>query len=195
MRTKIIISLLFVTFLGSSQSLFAQSPIHVGIKAGANFTDMSTNLKDYSTKAATGFSGGATIRVDIKKSYLQADIMYATKNTKFESPTLSSSTAKWNSLEVPLVFGHKIIDLTAFNLRAFAGGVYTKVISDDIRFSDVKEVFHDFNKDNIGYRVGLGVDVLNFSLDVSYDGAIQNLSNSYESKPKSITATLGFFFL
>lgn len=196
MRTKLSFILLLAIGLCFSQASFSQSPIHIGVKAGANFTDISTSLSDYSTKSATGFTGGATIRVDIKKAYLQADLMYAEKNTKFESTTnLGTDNTKWKNLEVPLVVGYKLIDLSVFNLRAYAGGVYTKIITDDISSRQVGNVFEDFDKDNLGYRVGLGVDVLKFSLDVSYDSGFKNISNNFKSKPNTITATLGFFIL
>lgn len=195
MRTNISLLLVLVVSLFVSQQAFSQSPFHIGLKAGANFTDLSSSISDYSTKTATGFTGGATIRVDMKKAYLQADLMYAMKRTDFESKSLGVDNAKWTNLEVPLVFGYKLIDLSAFNLRAFGGGVYTKIISDKISTQQISSVFNDFNKDNLGYRVGLGIDVLKFSLDVSYDSGFKNISNTYRSKPNSITATLGFFIL
>lgn len=194
MRTNISFLLLSIA-LFTSQLTFSQSPIHIGVKAGANFTDISTSLSDYSTKSATGFIGGATVRLDIKKAYLQADLMYAEKNTKFESTSLGGDNTKWKNLEVPLVFGYKLIDLSVFNLRAYAGGVYTKIITDKISTDQISGVFDDFDKNNLGYRVGLGVDVLKFSLDVSYDSGFKNISNNYKTKPNSITATLGFFIL
>lgn len=184
-------------FILSSTSIFAQSPspFHLGIKAGANFTNISTSLKDYSTKTASGFSGGITTRLDLYKFYLQADFMYTTKNTKFKGINDVTDAANWQNVEVPVVIGYKLINQPFFQLRAFGGGLYSNIIDNDFSKESIKGFFNDFDKSNIGYRVGLGVDVYKYTLDVSYDGGLSDMSNTYKSKPSSVTVTLGYFFL
>ncbi|ALU28096.1 porin family protein [Myroides odoratimimus] len=178
---------------------FAQtpSPIHFGIKAGANFTNISTDLKDYSSKAATGFGIGAMTRIDIKKTYIQAELLYAEKKSKFENNLGESTTSTSKQLEIPVVIGHKFLKLPMVSLRGFAGGVYTNTIDDKLSGAKIEETvkFKDFDKNNIGYRVGVGVDVLTFTLDVSYDGSFSKTNKEIGAKPNTWMVSLGYFFL
>lgn len=182
-----------VSLAGFSAQAQSPSPLHVGIKAGANFTDMSTSLKDYNSKSSTGFAVGAMARFDIKKTYLQAELLYSEKNVKFEGT--SDVTSKMKNLEVPLVIGHKFINLPLLHLRGYAGGVYTNMVGDNFKAKQVGEVFDNFDKNNIGYRVGVGIDVLKFTLDVSYDGGFNNVSKDFKTKPNTWMVSLGYFFL
>ncbi|MEC4113960.1 porin family protein [Myroides pelagicus] len=195
MKTRKSFALAALFTLGSLFT-YAQSPspFHVGLKAGANFTDMSTSLKDYNSKTATGFALGAMARFDIKKSYLQAEMLYSEKNVDFTN-TQGTTTTKMKNIEVPVVFGHKIIKSPLFNLRAFAGGVYTSMVGDNFDKHDIDNTFKNFDKSNIGYRVGAGIDVLQFTLDVSYDGGFNNVSKDFKTKPNTWLVSVGFFFL
>ncbi|MHC5201618.1 porin family protein [Myroides sp. LJL119] len=194
MKKKILLCLAMV-FAIATTNTFAQSvsPVHIGIKAGANFTEMSTNLKDYNSKSATGWGAGAMFRVNIKKAYLQAELMYTEKNVKFDGAT-NQETSTMKNLEVPLVVGYRFIKLPVLHVRGFAGGVYTNMVGDNFKTKDIAGVFDNFNKDNLGYRVGLGVDVLNFTLDVSYDGGFKNVSKDSKTKPSAWMVSLGYFF-
>ncbi|WP_267739707.1 porin family protein [Myroides injenensis] len=179
-----------------SGSAFAQSPspLHVGIKAGANFTDMSTSLKDYNSKSSTGFGVGAVARLDIKKTYLQAELLYTEKNVKFEGEQ-NDVTSKMKNIEVPVVLGYKFINLPLLHARVFGGGVYTNMVGDNFKAKQVGETFKNFDKSNIGYRVGVGVDVLKFTVDVSYDGGFSNVSKDFKTKPNTWMVSIGYFFL
>lgn len=186
------ILLIFISF-----NSFAQSPFHIGIKAGANFTDMSNNLKDYNSKSATGYGAGIMMRLDIKKAYIQADFMYSEKNVDFTPTTtlLSEESVKMKNFEIPLVLGYKIVDAKVFNLRAFAGGVYTSVEEAKLTTKDVEGVFKNFDSSNIGYRLGMGVDILSFTLDVSYDGSLNDINKDFKSKPNTWFVAVGFKFI
>ncbi|MGL4581610.1 MAG: outer membrane beta-barrel protein, partial [Flavobacterium sp.] len=108
-------------FVGATTYAQSPSPFHVGIKAGANFTNISSDIKDYSSKTATGYGIGAMARLDIKKTYLQAELFFSEKNSKFEGDQ-GTIDAKMKQIEIPVVIGHKILDLPLFSLRGFAGG-------------------------------------------------------------------------
>lgn len=184
--------LILIAFIGFKTQ--AQSPVHFGIKAGANFTELSKSIKDYNSESSTGFAIGAALRVDIKRTYLQAEFLYTEKNVNLKGESISLKP-KMKNIEIPLVFGVKLIDLKAFNLRAYGGGVYSKIVENNFDKQDVSQVFHDFDKDNIGLRLGAGIDVLSFTLDVSYDMGFKNVSNTYETKPKTWLVSVGYFFL
>ncbi len=186
------ILLLFFAF-----NTYAQSPFHLGVKAGANFTDLSNNLKDYNSKTATGYAAGIMMRLDIKKTYIQADFMYSEKNIDFNGEFVNSSSSelKMKNFEVPLVIGYKLIDAKIVNVRAFAGGVYTSIEDAKLTSESVENVFKNFQKNNIGYRVGVGLDLLSFTLDISYDGSLNDIHKDFKSRPNTWFVALGFKFI
>ncbi|WP_158960507.1 porin family protein [Myroides fluvii] len=188
------LGLLFSILLTSfAFNTYAQSPINVGIKAGANFTNFSSNPKEFSSKTASGFGVGAMARINLNRSYIQADLMYSEKNIKFESE-LSSDKTKMKNIEVPVVYGYKLLKSPLYNVRVFGGGVYTVVLN-DLSKGSVDNAFNEFDKSNIGYRVGAGVDVLKFTFDVSYDGGLNNVSKNFSSKPNTWFIAVGYKFL
>lgn len=184
-------SLCFSFFCLGITSVYAQSPspIHVGIKAGANFTDISTP-SGISAKSAAGYGIGAMARLDIKKAYLQADLMFSEKNIKVEG-----ETSKMKNIEVPVVIGYKFINLPLLHLRGYAGGVYTNIVDNNFSKGEVENTFNNFDKSNIGYRLGIGADILKFTVDVSYDGGFGNISKDFKSKPNTFFISVGYFFL
>ncbi len=184
-------SLCFSLFCFGMTSVYAQSPspIHVGLKAGANFTDISTS-SDISAKSAAGYGIGAMARLDFKKAYLQADLMFSEKSFKVED-----ETSKMKSIEVPVVIGYKFINLPMLHLRGYAGGIYTHIVDDNFSKGELEGAFNNFDKSNIGYRLGVGADILMFTVDVSYDGGFGNISKDFKSKPNTFFISLGYFFL
>ena len=189
-KLGLLFSILLTSFAFNS---YAQSPINIGIKAGANFTNFSSNPKEYSSKTASGFGVGAMTRINLNRSYIQADLMYSEKSIKFESP-LSSDKTKMKNIEIPVVYGYKLLKSPLYNVRIFGGGVYS-VILNDLSKGSVDHAFDKFDKSNIGYRVGAGVDVLKFTVDVSYDGGLNNVSKDFSSKPNTWFIAVGYKFL
>ncbi|WP_121966651.1 porin family protein [Myroides sp. N17-2] len=183
-------------FVGATTYAQSPSPFHVGIKAGANFTNISTDMKDYSSKTATGYGLGAMARLDIKKTYIQAELFFSEKNSKFEGDS-NSFDIKSKQIEIPVVIGHKILDLPLFSLRGFAGGVYTNTFDDKFSGAKIEQTvkFDNFDKNNIGYRVGAGVDILKFTVDVSYDGSFSKTNKETGSRPNTWMVSVGYFFL
>ncbi|KZE83810.1 porin family protein [Myroides marinus] len=192
-----LLSAVALMFVGVSSYAQSPSPFHVGIKAGANFTNISTDLKDYSSKTATGYGLGAMARFDIKKTYIQTELFFSEKNSKFEGDRQGSFEVKSKQIEIPVVIGHKFVNLPLFSLRGFAGGVYTNTFDDKFSGSKINETvkFDNFDKNNIGYRLGVGVDVLKFTLDVSYDGSFSKTNKEIGSKPNTWMVSLGWFIL
>lgn len=189
-KLSLLFSIMLTAFAFNS---YAQSPLNVGIKAGLNFTDFSSNPKEYSTKNSSGFGVGAMARINISRSYIQADLMYTEKSVKFES-AFGSDKATMKNIEIPVVYGYKLLKSPLYNVRLFGGGVYSVVLN-NLSKSSVDNAFNEFDKSNIGYRVGAGVDILKFTVDVSYDGGLSNISKDFSSKPNTWFIAVGYKFL
>lgn len=122
------IALALITTKAKSQNT---SPIHMGLKGGANFTDLSLNYGDLKNKYSAGYSAGAFTRVDISKLYIQGELLYSHKSSKIESEKSGSGKTSWNSIDVPVTIGYKILKSNNLNLRVFGGGVYSYVLNNN----------------------------------------------------------------
>lgn len=97
---------------------------------------------------------------------------------------------------MPLLIGYKVIDLAALNVRVFGGGVYSYVLDENFSsLNQLKDSYKKFDKSNIGYQVGAGVEMWKFTVDVIYQGGLNNISNNFSSKPNSFNVSVGYFFL
>lgn len=185
-----VVALALVTTQAKSQSA---SPIHIGLKGGSNFTDLSLNYGDLKNKYSAGYSAGAFTRVDISKLYVQGELLYSHKSSKVESNTLGSEKTSWNSIDVPVTIGYKILKAGNLNLSVFGGGVYSYVLNDKARIlQEVKESFKKFDKSNIGYVAGVRVDLGKITIDLSAQGALTKLSSDFNSRPLTFQASVGF---
>jgi opacity protein-like surface antigen len=197
MNKLLLLTTIFLVGLVSSK-MNAQSsfPIHIGIKGGSNYSELPVS-DGFNSKYAVGYFGGAMARFDFKRFYIQNEILYSEKSSKIESTATSGSkNAKWRSFEMPLVIGYKVIDLTALNVRVFGGGVYSYVLDENFSsLNQLKDSYRKFDKSNIGYQVGTGVEVGKITIDLTYQGGLNNVNKNFNSKPNSFTVGVGYFFL
>ncbi|WP_290967032.1 porin family protein [Flavobacterium sp.] len=197
MYKLLLLTTIFLLGLISSK-INAQSafPVHLGIKGGSNYSELPVS-DDFSSKYAVGYFGGVMARFDYKRFYIQNEILYSEKSSKIEETTSSvSKNAKWKSIEVPLVVGYKVIDYSTINVRVFAGGIYSYVLDENFTsINQLKNAYGKFDKSNIGYQVGAGVEVWKFTVDLTYQGGLNNVSKSFSSKPNSFNIGVGYFFL
>ncbi|MCV9930991.1 PorT family protein [Flavobacterium sp. LS1R47] len=193
----LLLTTLFLLSLISSKAI-AQSPlpIHIGIKGGANYSELPVS-DGFSSKYASGYFGGAMARFDVGRFYIQNEILYSEKSSKIENTSLMGArNVKWKSIEVPLVIGYKVVNFDALNVRVFGGGVYSYVIDENITsLNQLKNSFGKFNKSNIGYQVGAGVEMWKFTLDFTYQGGLNNISKDFNSKVSSFNVSVGYFIL
>ncbi|MFH6995788.1 porin family protein [Flavobacterium sp. FlaQc-48] len=191
--------LLTVFLLGLiSSKINAQSafPIHIGIKGGSNYSELPVS-DGFNSNYAVGYFGGFMARFDYKRFYIQNEILYSGKSSKIENSSVAGAkNAKWQSIEMPLVIGYKVVDLAALNIRLFGGGVYSYTLDENFSsLNPLKNTDTKFDKFNIGYQVGAGVEVWKFTIDFTYQGGLNNVNKNFSSKPNSFNVGVGYFFL
>ncbi|NRF37724.1 porin family protein [Pedobacter foliorum] len=180
----------FITNEAKSQS---KSPIHFGLKGGANFSNLSLSKSNLDSKYSLGYHGGLLTRIDISKLYMQGEVLYSQKKSKIENSSLSAKQAKWSSIEVPVLVGYKFLQSDNLNFRIFGGGVYSYVLNDKASvLKQASQSFQKFDRSNVGYQAGVGVDVGKLTLDLRYEGALTNMSKEFKARPNSIQASIGF---
>lgn len=182
-----------ITLFGTSANAQDSSPIHIGLKAGGNFSSLSFSSEGLTSKYAPGFSAGAFVRVDIDRLYIQGELLYSKKNAELDAGSLGRAKASWNSIEVPMSLGYKILKTDRTSLRVYGGGIYSYVLNDHASLlGEVKKSFNAFDKSNIGYQAGAGADFGRLTLDLRYEGSLSNLSNQFKSRPSSFQVSVGF---
>lgn len=175
----------FIKINAQQSSIF-----HLGIKGGGNFTKTSTP-SDVNGKYDLGYQAGAMARIDLGSLYAQAEALYNKRKTSYET-NAGSQKLKWNSIDIPIVLGYKIINDKDYNVRIFAGGVYSYTFNNNIPDALV-DSFKKFDKSNIGITGGIGVDYKNFTVDLRYETGLSNLSKDFKSKPHGFSVGVGYF--
>ncbi|AZB09322.1 PorT family protein [Chryseobacterium sp. G0162] len=172
-----------------------QTPsIHIGIKGGTNFTKTSTESSSLEGKYGFGYQAGVMARVDIGSLYVQGETLFNKRKTTYEAKDSGSAKLTWNAIDIPVVIGYKLVKNDDFNVRIFAGGVYSYALNNKLSTSEsIQEGFKKFDKSNIGITGGVGVDYKNFTVDLRYENGLSNISKEFKSKPHSFSLGIGYF--
>jgi len=189
------LSSLLLCITCSVETKAQQTPaFHIGIKAGTSFTKTSTASSTLEGKYGLGYQGGIMTRMDIGSLYVQGEALFNKRKTSFDSTDGNSPKLTWSSVDIPVVIGYKLINNKDFNVRAFAGGVYSYAFKNNISTSKaLQEGFKSFDKSNIGITGGIGADYKNFTVDLRYETGLSSISKEFKSKPHSFTLGIGYF--
>lgn len=210
---KQLIAIVVLAFFSFTSNAQVPDFITVGIKGGVNLSSISYD-KNYSVNVGktlgmkTGYLLGGYARIG-KTIYIQPEVYFSAKDFEVNAlnvVTKSNDVVSFSqkSLDVPVLLGIKLGPV-----RIAAGPVASYSISADASADNaLKTYFSGSAKDissrsNFSYQAGVGVDFLSLSLDVRYEGAISDLSNtlavpsgySYAQKPSFFQATIGFRIL
>lgn len=180
----------------------------IGIKGGVNLSSvkvasLSTNLEN-----KTGYQLGAFARIG-RTIFIQPEVYFTAKEVNVDvlnSLTTNQGVVGFSqkSLDVPLLAGIKLGPL-----RVLAGPVASYALSASTSpDAAVKSYFSGtsqeiINRSSFSYQAGIGIDILNLSLDLRYEGAMSELKNTvavpsgfnYSQKPSYYQATIGFRIL
>lgn len=186
-------ALLLCVFCGIETKAQQTPAFHIGVKGGANFTKTSTE-SSLEGKYGLGYQAGVMTRIDIGKLYVQGEVLFNKKKASFESQDGNSSRLSWNAIDIPVVAGYKLIKTDDFNVRVFAGGIYSYAFNNNASASQaLQEGFKKFDKSNIGVTGGVGLDYKNFTVDLRYETSLTSISKEFRSKPHSFSLGIGYF--
>lgn len=187
-----------------------QTPISAGIKIGFNSSKMITeiaNVNEIEDASKNGLLAGVFVRINLSKFYLQPEAYFAKKGGDFQytnsSNAIFTQQNDFNTIDIPVLIGLKLIDLKVVNLRIMAGPMASLIIGKDIKYqlNGIETSFSGSPTENFkntiwGIQAGMGIDVLNFTLDVKYEWGINNISdyNDMTAKSKIINVSLGMKF-
>ena len=164
------IALLFAFLLGV-QSVYSQ--VNLGLKVGANynFNGYQSDSLNLNLDNATSFSGGAFLRIKVKKLSIQGEGLLAHRKGAYEKNGLSSKI-DFYAFDVPILLGYKLIDLKVVKLRVNAGVIpsFTITKTDDLGELDYKDAFYSA-------AAGVTLDIPLFMFDLRYQGGIVDYSS------------------
>lgn len=194
--------------VASAQKHSRADYFRIGIKGGVNLSSvkvasLSTNLEN-----KTGYQLGAFARLG-RTIFIQPEVYFTAKEVNVDvlnSLTTNQGVVGFSqkSLDVPLLAGIKLGPL-----RVLAGPVASYALSASTSpDAAVKSYFSGtsqeiINRSSFSYQAGIGIDILNLSLDLRYEGAMSELKNTvavpsgfnYSQKPSYYQATIGFRIL
>lgn len=183
MKNKLGLLLLCLLFLID----FTSAQISLGPKIGVNLSRLSTDLKEVAAsikeEGKSGFQIGAFARIG-GMTYLQPELLYSVKGGSYSYTDADGKVVNgaydFNSFDIPLMIGHKIIPGPFFNIRLFAGPVASFKTKESSKFT-IDGIEQSFERKNLstahwGGAVGTGMDFLMFTFDVRYEFGLNNIS-------------------
>lgn len=184
---KIILILVAVSMVQLASAQF-----NLGIKIGYNTSKPSIDQSQIKTDLKNSFQFGVFTRLG-NKVYVQPELNWLTQGGIFKDTegkiwnSPFKQTVKLNTVQVPVMIGYKLINLKIVNLRGHLGPVASFVTDktiktddwsgyiDPIKGKDVKDILWSA-------QIGMGVDVLMFSLDIRYNIGLTKMIKEVQYK-------------
>jgi len=174
----------------SVSTAFAQ--LDFGVKAGYtsslstdNLGSVGTsyNLKTVQSEMWNNFHAGVFARVALGSSmYLQPELLYAIgkKNYPLTPKEVAvgvdyNNYVTFSTVDIPLLFGYKVLDLKVANLRVFAGPKIRLNAGSQASFDNLSKnvdgakLKGEVKAAQLGLEGGVGIDLLKFTLDARYN--------------------------
>lgn len=195
---------IFFTLLVAAISFSAKAQFSLGVKGGINFSHLSVNNGTIDANELPGYQIGLWTRFG-KGFYVQPEIYLGSSGSNFnfnynqsDQTVTESGNVRFTTLNVPLLVGQSF-GLSKFNFRLMAGPMYSYILNTDQNLSqNVKNAYQDFGNyrnSTLGYQAGAGVDVLNFSVDLRYEGGLTEINPAYGQRQNVWHLSLGYKFL
>lgn len=158
-----------VVLLSLSIATFAGDYFTLGLKAGYS-TSLKDDSKDVKFEGSNGFNAGFMARFG-NKFFVEPELLYnyQQQNTTYNFAGVSAegSTYKNSSIDIPVLFGYKFLDVKIFKMSAMIGPRFR--LDAGTKFSDFDNVKTNVEKSSIGLDCGVAFDVLNFIVDFRYN--------------------------
>lgn len=196
---RIAIASLAIAILGIAATPLA-AQVSVNPKVGVNLSALDTKLQDIDAEARAGWNAGFDLRMGKGLVFLSPGLHYYSVTARLfkeiDSPDdvdLSEETTI-QSIRVPVNVGVRLTGSGGLlNLHAKGGIVPAYVINVKERPSFNLDM-EDLNRLTWGANVGLGLDVLFFTVDLNYEIGLSKFFKDSEGKNNMLTASVGIKF-
>lgn len=166
-----------------SYSAFAQLPINIGLKGGANYSLINTDGNGLTTAGDPGYLGGAFVRLKVKKFTAQAEGLFVgVRGTSERNSLLPNQKIEdqisYSNFDVPVMVGYRFLDLEVIKLGV-NGGI---VQSFNASKGGDKDNF-DFEDSYTSGVIGVALDIPFFIFDLRYQHAFSDFASYNTTNP------------
>ncbi len=115
---KPIFTLALFALLCAPGFLLAQG-VGVGIKAGANFANLSTNTDNYSTSSITSYHVGAYVNINFSEKWgITPEVLWSAQGAEINNSQINLKNAELNTdyVTVPIMLRWRIIKLISLEI-------------------------------------------------------------------------------
>lgn len=195
---------------------------------------LSYSGSEFIKDASNGLSIGLFARLKLKRLFLQPEANFVVRNGKMnldvvdtevdtenESATILTAVTQGiqlSTLDIPVLFGIKALDLRVLKLNIFTGPsasillnenieltpkfnvssdetVETKGVSINTPFEDGFDLSDELETANWNWQVGASLDIANFYVDVRYEYGLNSITKlDFEQKTNMLMFSVGFKF-
>ena len=169
---KLILTLTIIAAAYSFASAQILPSFQFGVKAGANFSNLSASGNNFTSSNQAGYLGGLWARFGALGFNFQPEAYITGKDVDIMNNG-GETRAKFTSLDVPLLFGGKI-GAFGFGARFYTGPVVSFAINKDQNFSGAvgQAVALNYQDQNFAWQTGIGIDIKQVSFDARYEAGI-----------------------
>ncbi|MEZ4900677.1 MAG: porin family protein [Spirosomataceae bacterium] len=191
---KKVLLIAVVLFSLQANAQFNRKLVFVGIRGGANFSQLQTegftitkpgaSVQDFfrnNSSNKTGYVLGAYARIG-RKVFIQPEVLFSSKGGTFEILKNGASSplnvdVKFSQIDIPVLVGLKVGPL-----RLNAGPMASLNVSGGNNLGEAIKVYttQNFNKTieqaTFGYQAGIGLDIRSFNIDLRYESGFSNIS-------------------
>lgn len=169
-------------------AITAFSQVSLGIKAGyktslgldQNWDAVQSLGESFHKDVSQGFNVGLMSRFGYRV-YGQLEVLYSYQNTAYSDGIRNPETIAEHSIEVPVMFGAKLVETRHFNLRLMLGPTFCFNLGD----TQLDYASWDVNKRTVSFGLdcGIGMDIWVFAIDFRY----KLLQQSYDYSINSVS--------
>ncbi len=159
MKKLVQISLIIISILILHIPANAQSKTGWGIKGGLNYNSNGKYFRDAELVLSDpfnnwGYNLGLFGKVEVGPLFVRPELAYTQLNTEINNAQLRTER-----LDMPLLVGLNVLGPV---VSVFAGPALHYTIQDDLKSLD-------YEKYNLGYQFGIGLNFNNLGLDIRYE--------------------------
>ncbi len=195
----------FLVVLISVVQLSAQVHFKLGPIVGMNSTDLSTNSSiPYAQQTiGSGIAAGVFARLEMGKWYIQPEYMYVTESSTLTGLTGSNASNLASDINFSLkgynanlLVGYELFKLGELaNVRGFAGLGQFFNSNDALNYNGILLPQTDLKNGSTNVIVGVGSDILKFTVDLRYIRSVTQLyTSSYSIAANVFLLSVGVKF-
>jgi len=170
-----------------------------GVKAGVNFSSISTDISNYEPSSTSDFHAGVFAEFKLPKISIQPELLYSRQGAKISSDA-PFSKLNYNYLNVPIIVKYYLIDGLNLQVGPQLGFLTTAetytLISGSDNATDVKETL---KSTDLSLAIGVGIDLpLHFNASVRYNWGISDINDDAASdaiRNQVVQISVGYAFI